>query len=104
MLEKIVAGLVVLFLLMVACSGAAYPQSATQCAPYANLQSHLAEKYGEAMVWQGSQSPETVVQVWSNAATETWTIVVYKADGMGCMVASGTGLETFAPPPAGTEG
>ena len=101
--EKIVAGLVVLAFVLFSCAGAAYPQGA-QCAPYAVLTRHLADKYAEAMIWQGQSGPAGVVQLWANGDTATWTVVSYQADGAACIVASGTGMEAFTPPPAGTEG
>jgi hypothetical protein len=84
-------------------STAAFAQT-QQCAPYPDLTAHLISQFGETMVWHGDATPQVVVQLWSNAETQTWTVVAYRADGMGCFMASGTGFETFARPPAGTEG
>jgi hypothetical protein len=103
MFKKIMVMCAVLVGPWVTFSGAAFAQS-QQCAPYPDLASHLISQFGEVMVWQGNATPEAMVQLWSNADTETWTVLVYRADGLGCFMASGTGLETYAPPPAGTEG
>jgi hypothetical protein len=101
--EKIVAGLAVLALVLVSCAGAAWPQ-ASQCAPYAAMATHLADRYGEAVIFQGQTSETAIMQLWANAETGTWTVVYMSADAPACMVASGQGGESIAPPPAGTEG
>jgi hypothetical protein len=103
MFRKIMLFCAVLLGPWLAVSGAAFAQ-AQQCAPYPDLTAHLISQFGETMVWHGDVSPEAVIQLWSNAATQTWTVVIYSADGTGCFMASGTGFETFAPSPAGTEG
>jgi hypothetical protein len=75
-----------------------------QCAPYDALRAHLQDKYAEAMIWQGIGGPETVAQLWVNAETGTWTVVMYRADGVGCMVASGQESQAITPPPCGHGG
>lgn len=83
--------------------GAAFAQ-AQQCAPYGALATLLSDQYGEAVIWQGQASATVIMQLWSNAESGTWTFVAVAADAPACMLASGQGSESIAPPPAGTEG
>lgn len=99
----ICAGVIALMVVLITITTAAFAQT-SQCAPYPVLSAHLTEKYGEAVVWVGNQSPAAILELWVNPETGTWTIVQYQASGNACMVVSGDGSQPLAPPPAGTEG
>jgi hypothetical protein len=103
MFKRIMVFCAVLLGPWVAFPGAAFAQM-QQCAPYAILATHLADRCGEAVIFQGQTSETAIMQLWLNAETGTWTVVYMMADAPACMVSSGQGGESVTPPPAGTEG
>lgn len=50
----------------------------------------LAEGYGERLAGAGLQSETRVLEVWTSDESGTWTILMTRADGTTCIVASGT--------------
>lgn len=75
------------FLLLAACAPAA--AQTAQCASYTGIVEGLAERYGERRVMSGTNPDGTVVQMFANGETGTWTALVVQADGMACVVAAG---------------
>ena len=71
-------------------SAIALPALAEQpCGPRARIIDHLESKYGEAPSGTGIGSATSVVEVWTSAKSGTWTILVTRANGMSCILASG---------------
>ena len=74
----------------------------TNCAPHADVVERLAAGYGEYRQGRGLAADNTVMEVYASLETGTWTIVVTRANGIACLVASGRGYEPtneLAPPP-----
>lgn len=71
------------------------------CAAHADVVRKLADRFGETRTSIGLHKDDAVVEVFSSAATGTWTIVVTGADGMSCLLAAGQGWEQFPTPAAG---
>ena len=74
----------------------------TNCGPHADVTQRLAAGYGEHRQAIGLASDNTVMEVYASLETGTWTIVVTRANGIACLVASGRGYEPtneLAPPP-----
>jgi len=49
----------------------------------------LSNKYHEQHQASGLQNASSMVEIWASAETGTWTILVTRANGMSCVVASG---------------
>jgi len=64
----------------------------------------LAGKYGEAFSGGGLQNAESVFEVWRSAEKGTWTILMTRADGVTCIMASGTNWRDGIKIPAGIKG
>lgn len=62
----------------------------------------LTENYGEALGGAGLQNASRMFEVWFSEEKGTWTILMTRADGMTCIMASGTnwrdGEPTFKQP------
>ncbi len=50
----------------------------------------LAAKYGEAFAGGGLQNTQQIFEVWFSPEQGTWTILMTRADGVSCIMASGT--------------
>jgi len=74
------------------------------CAERAVVIESLAERYGETRQTIGLGENNHVVETFASVETGTWTITVTLANGVTCLVASGTGFEHVeeALKPAGT--
>ena len=64
----------------------------------------LAGKYGEAFSGGGLQNSNSVFEVWHSAEKGTWTILMTRADGTSCIMASGTNWREGLKIPAGIPG
>lgn len=71
---------------------------AAHCWPYAEVQQHLTEQYGETPGHIGLASDGRLLLVERNAETGTWTILLVDAQGTACGVASGKDWEESAKP------
>lgn len=65
------------------------------CAAHADVVRKLADRFGETRTSIGLHKDDAVVEVFSSAATGTWTIIVTGADGMSCLLAAGQRWEQF---------
>lgn len=72
-------------------------QGRQACAEYELVAERLAEKYGESVNGMGLTSNQSIIQVWSNPETGTWSITVTNAQGVACLVASGQAWEILEP-------
>jgi len=68
--------------------GVAYAQS--NCANRDVVVDKLAVKYGEVFAGGGLQNTKQIFEVWFSQEKGTWTILMTRADGMSCIMASGT--------------
>lgn len=75
--------------------GALYAQS--NCASRDIVVDKLAVKYGEAFAGGGLQSTQQIFEVWFSPEKGTWTILMTRADGVSCIMASGTHWRDGAP-------
>lgn len=60
------------------------------CAPRDSVSERLSEKYKEHVVAGGLQNSQRLVEVWASPETGTFTIIMTTAEGLSCVVASGT--------------
>lgn len=75
-------------------AGAARAQ--TNCADRTMVVDRLADKYGESRQSVGVAANNSMVEVFANGGTGSWTIIVTQPDGRACMVASGMSFEALA--------
>lgn len=67
----------------------AFAQQLT-CAQRDSVAERLSGKYKEHVVAGGLQNSERLVEVWASPETGTFTIIMTTAEGLSCIVASGT--------------
>ena len=87
----------------------AAPAHAANCAKREMVVDRLKVKYSEQLTAGGLQSSRTattVVEVWSSPETGTFTVMLTNANGVSCIVASGTDWFADAPvlEPEGVDG
>ena len=70
-------------------ASAAFAQQRQPCAPHDYVVQRLTEKYGEYRISVGFQNQSTLIEVWANLETGTWTIIQRRADGTSCIATSG---------------
>jgi hypothetical protein len=68
------------------------------CASRALVVKKLAERFGETLRSIGLHADDAVVEIYSSAATGTWTILVTHTDGISCLLAAGQRWEQDAAP------
>jgi len=66
------------------------------CGPYTTFATQLNAKYGEALRDRGT-TESTVMEVWTNPTSGSWTILERFADGTSCVRADGENFVTFEP-------
>ncbi len=72
---------------------AAPPAHAANCALRADVVERLESKYSEALTaggLQGNKNIQTMVEVWASEKTGTFTVILTNAQGVSCIVATGT--------------
>ena len=74
------------------------------CADRGELVDSLATRYSEAFIGGGLQSAQQIVEVWVSEEKGTWTVLMTRADGKSCIMASGTNWRSFPPEPLGEDG
>ena len=62
----------------------------SNCAERQHVVKKLESGYGEAFAGGGLQNTDRVFEVWFSEDKGTWTILMTKADGSTCIMASGT--------------
>ncbi|MEM9012270.1 MAG: hypothetical protein AAGE18_13655 [Pseudomonadota bacterium] len=67
------------------------------CAVRDQVVDRLSERFGETPAGIGLSNPNALVEVWTSDETGTWTILVTRADGVSCVVASGSNWRDAAP-------
>jgi hypothetical protein len=91
-MRRILTGLT---LLAVTLPSATFAQSA--CASREIVVEKLSAKYGESFAGGGLQNATSVFEVWFSKEKGTWTILLTRADGMSCIMASGTNWHEGVP-------
>ncbi|MBT8411243.1 MAG: hypothetical protein KJP02_05540 [Octadecabacter sp.] len=66
------------------------------CADRDRIVDRLASGYGETRQSVGLGSDNTLVEVFASLETGTWTIVITRAGGPSCLVASGQAYQVMA--------
>lgn len=81
-------------------------QAQQNCAERTLVVEKLEARYGEVFAGGGLQNAERVFEVWFSQEKGTWTILMTRADGQTCIMASGTNWheETALPGPKGIPG
>jgi len=59
------------------------------CAERDTIVERLKNRYHESYQGAGLQSTTSLIEIWSSEETGSWTILMSKADGTSCVVASG---------------
>ena len=72
-------------------------QAQANCAMRDSIIERLETRYGEALTGGGLRNEMQVVEVWASAKTGTWTVLVTRADGIACIMASGTNWHETEP-------
>ena len=65
-------------------------QTQAACAPRATIVQNLSEKYGESVIAQGLNQTKQIMEVFATKDGATWTITVRSAEGIMCILATGT--------------
>ena len=76
-------------------------QARVACAPRAALVDKLSSAYSETREGAGLRTGTQILEIWTSAETGTWTVLITRADGLSCIVASGTHWLRDAPKVAG---
>lgn len=79
-------------------------QAQANCGQRDAVVNKLSGKYGEAFSGGGLQNAESVFEVWLSEEKGTWTILMTRADGVSCIMASGTNWREGIKIPAGIQG
>ena len=82
---------------MAAAAPQAYAQSSPNCAPREVLAGKLFDKYGEERTAGGLQSANRLVEIFSSAATGSFTILITLPSGQSCVVFAGENWLEFEP-------
>ncbi len=67
------------------------------CAPRDAMIEHLKEKYGERVIRRGFIDETQLMEMFATPGDVTWSLVIVRADGSACVLASGKNLENVAP-------
>ena len=62
----------------------------TKCADRQHVVNKLETGYGEVFAGGGLQNASRIFEVWFSEDKGTWTILMTRADGVTCIMASGT--------------
>lgn len=65
-------------------------QAQTNCAARDSVVRSLEASYGEVFAGGGVQNAQRIFEVWHSEEKGTWTILMTRADGKSCIMASGT--------------
>lgn len=62
----------------------------SNCADRDAVVASLENKYGEVFAGGGLQNPKQILEVWFSEERGTWTVLMTRANGKTCIMASGT--------------
>ena len=89
-----------LLLPLVLASTPAFAQQ--NCGNSEQIHRMLSEQYRESRQVVGVVNEQSVLEVWANTESGTWTILITRTNGMSCLAAYGISYTTAAPVPEGT--
>lgn len=67
---------------------------APQCAIRVDIVDGLAERFGERQVMSGLNPDGSMVEMFANTVTGTWTALIRQPNGMACIVAAGEAFDS----------
>lgn len=70
------------------------PFPATICHSTERISDRLSQQQGAERTARGTQSPDQILEVWTNSSG-AWTLVVTYATGVSCIVAMGDDWESL---------
>ena len=65
-------------------------QAQSNCAEREKVVHNLENGYGEAFAGGGLRNAQQIFEVWFSQDKGTWTILLTRADGVSCIMATGT--------------
>lgn len=71
-------------------------QTPTACAPRTVVVERLASKFNETRRSIALSRTNVMVEVFASDTSGSWTMIATKANGISCLIASGTAYETIA--------
>ena len=71
-------------------------QMPSECDSIIKITKHLDVKYHEVPVALGVQPDGRLLEIYASEASGTWTVIVIRPDGIGCIVAAGKGWEMLS--------
>lgn len=71
-------------------------QAQANCAEREQVLDRLSSRYGESRQSVGVAANQSLVEVFANSGTGSWSITVTMPNGTTCLVASGTSYEGLA--------
>ena len=79
------------FLLVLALFGApTFVLAQANCAERQVVVERLETGFGEIFAGGGLQTSSQIIEIWASEERGTWTVLVTRADGVSCIMASGT--------------
>ena len=77
----------------------------TECTERTALVEKLEASYSETFAGGGLQNANQIFEIWASDKTDTWTILLTRADGISCVIAHGTNWREAQPgqPKTGTK-
>jgi hypothetical protein len=72
--------------------------AAQQCGPTADVDAQLRGQYGETVQGYGMDMAGSLMTVYANTVTGTWTVTVSTAAGLTCVVGAGGDYEVVNEP------
>jgi hypothetical protein len=71
---------------------------AQQCADRASVEQVLRDRYGETVQSRGLDVNGTVMHIWANLQTGSWSVTATSAGGLTCLVGAGNYFEQVNEP------
>ncbi len=68
-----------------------------RCGERERIVAHLERKYGETRRSIGLQQDSRLVEVFANAESGSWTILITTPHGVSCLIAAGSAYQGLAP-------
>jgi hypothetical protein len=87
---KRIAARIALVVPLIASQVAAQTVPLAQCGPRDAMSAMLAERYGEAMIFEGLERRGSILTLWVNRDTGSWTMIATGPDRQSCMLANGS--------------
>jgi hypothetical protein len=74
------------------------PAMAQQCGPRDAVEQVLHDRYGETVQSRGLDVNGTVMHIWANLQTGSWSVTATSAGGLTCLVGAGNYFEQVNEP------